>query len=127
MQLQAEFGLTLIFISHDLSIVRHISHRVMVLYLGKVMEIAGSQDLYRHPLHPYTQTLLAAVPVPDPDAARLKRLVPVKDDLPSPLDPPKGCVFSSRCPKASEICHSLTPQLEDAGAGHQVACHHWRG
>jgi oligopeptide transport system ATP-binding protein len=126
MKLQEEFGLTLIFISHDLSIVRHISHRVMVLYLGKVMEISAREALYRKPLHPYTRTLLSAVPVPDPDKERSRRLVAVKDDLPSPLNPPKGCVFHTRCLFASDICKQQAPVLEVAEAGHQVACHHWR-
>jgi oligopeptide transport system ATP-binding protein len=126
MKLQAEFGLTLVFISHDLSIVRHISHRVMVLYLGKVMEISEREALYRSPLHPYTRALLSAVPVPDPEKERAKRVIEVKGDLPSPLNPPKGCVFHTRCPMAAEICSQIVPLLEEAGPNHQVACHFWR-
>ncbi len=126
MALQAEFGLSLIFISHDLSIVRHISNRVMVLYLGRVMEIADRDDLYASPAHPYTRALLSSVPVPDPAVEREKRLAGVKDDLPSPLDPPAGCVFHTRCPAATGVCQSEVPIMEEVGAGHKVACHHWK-
>lgn len=128
MKLQAEFGLALIFISHDLSVVRHISHRVMVMYLGKVMEISDVRDLYDNPLHPYTRALLEAAPVPDPDRQRLKPAVSVKDDLPSPLNPPEGCVFHTRCLMATDICRQIAPPLETLSAGPRgrcVACHHY--
>lgn len=125
MKLQAEFGLTLIFISHDLSIVRHISHRVMVLYLGKVMETSDTGDLYDNPLHPYTRALLSAVPIADPDKQRLKQAAAVKDDLPSPLNPPAGCVFHTRCLMATDICRRVAPPLEEVAAGRSVACHHY--
>ena len=126
MELQAEFGMSLIFISHNLAVVRHISHRIMVLYLGRVMEIADRDTLYRAPRHPYSKALISAVPIPDPDLERAKRRIVLEGDLPSPLAPPSGCVFRTRCPLAVERCAIETPELEDAGAGQQVACHRWR-
>ena len=126
MELQRTFGLSLIFISHDLAVVRHISHRVMVLYLGRVMELSTRDALYATPRHPYTQALLAAVPVPDPEKERAKPRVILGGDPPSPLHPPSGCVFRTRCPHATPICAEVVPPLESAGAGHEVACHHWR-
>jgi oligopeptide transport system ATP-binding protein len=124
MDLQAEMGLSLVFISHNLAVVRHISHRVMVLYLGKVMEIADRDSLYANPLHPYTQALNSAVPVPDPDIERAKERLVLKADLPSPLNPPSGCPFRTRCPKATGICAETMPPLVSAGRDHMVACHH---
>jgi len=126
MDLQRQFNLSMLFISHDLSVVRHISHRVMVLYLGRVMELADRESLYRTPRHPYTQALMTAVPIPDPDKERAKPRLLVAGDLPSPLNPPSGCVFRTRCPKASAVCAEIAPPLERAGADHEVACHHWR-
>ncbi|MFV3073861.1 ABC transporter ATP-binding protein [Niveispirillum fermenti] len=125
MDLQKEMGLSLLFISHDLSVVRHVSHRVMVLYLGKVMEIADRDAIYAAPLHPYTQALISAVPVPDPDVEKNKERIVLGGDLPSPMNPPSGCVFRTRCPRATEECANLTPKLEEKAPGHQVACHHW--
>ncbi|MDX1341532.1 MAG: murein tripeptide/oligopeptide ABC transporter ATP binding protein OppF [Reinekea sp.] len=122
MDLQEEMGLSLIFIAHDLSIVQHISTRVMVLYLGNVCEITTSEQLYKTPRHPYTQALISAVPIPDPDYEKSKEIILLEGDLPSPMNPPSGCVFRTRCPKAQAKCAELKPVLEDAGNDHQVAC-----
>ncbi len=122
MDLQKEMGLSLIFIAHDLSIVQHISTRVMVLYLGNVCEITTSEQLYSHPRHPYTQALISAVPIPDPDIEKSKEIILLEGDLPSPMNPPSGCVFRTRCPKAQVKCSKMKPKLEDAGNKHEVAC-----
>ena len=114
MDLQKTFNLSLIFISHDLAVVRHISHRVMVMYLGRVMDLAERESLYRTPRHPYTQALLAAVPIPDPDKERAKKRLILTGDPPSPLSPPSGCVFRTRCGKADDTCTSATPVLDAA-------------
>lgn len=123
MDLRAERGLSYVFIAHDLASVRHIADRVVVLYLGRVMEIAARDALYATPMHPYTQMLLAAVPIPDPRVARQRRISVVRGELPSPLDPPSGCAFRTRCPFASERCAAERPALRDVGTA-QVACHH---
>lgn len=122
--LQAKYNLSLVFISHDLSVVRYISHRVLVLYLGKVMEIADRNDIYDNPRHPYTQALISAAPIPDPDLEKNKTRLLIDGDLPSPINPPSGCVFRTRCPKVADICSRETPPLEIKGDGtHKVACH----
>jgi oligopeptide transport system ATP-binding protein len=124
MRLQREHGLSLLFISHNLSVVRHISHRVLVLYLGKVMEVADRDSFYRRPLHPYSQALISAIPLPDPKLERQRQRIVLQGDLPSPVNPPIGCRFCTRCPKVTEICRTTPPILTDHGDGHLVACHH---
>jgi oligopeptide/dipeptide ABC transporter ATP-binding protein len=121
MELQEKFRLTYLFISHDLRVVRHISDRVAVMYLGRVVESAPSGELYRNPLHPYTRILISSVPVADPDKNR--EMAVLKGDVPSPINPPSGCSFHPRCPIAVEKCSSVEPELRDAGGGHLVSCH----
>ena len=120
--LQQEMGLSLIFIAHDLAVVRHISHRVMVMYLGRAMEVADKAALYETPYHPYTQALLSAIPIPDPTLERNKQIQLLQGDLPSPLRPPSGCVFRTRCPKASTQCAGEIPVLRNTAAPNQAAC-----
>lgn len=119
--LQQELGLTYIFVAHDLSVVRHISHRVMVLYLGRMAEIADADELFEHPLHPYTEALLSAIPQPDPDAKR-ERII-LSGDVPNPANPPKGCVFHTRCPLVQDVCRSKVPEWKEVSPNHFVACH----
>jgi oligopeptide transport system ATP-binding protein len=122
--LQKSTGVALMFISHDLAVVRHVSHRVLVLYLGKVMELAEASGLLTKPRHPYTQALLSAAPIPDPAVERGKRRILLEGDLPSPLNPPSGCVFRTRCPIAQAICAKDAPALDArGGSNHVVACH----
>jgi oligopeptide transport system ATP-binding protein len=125
-RLQQEFNLSLILISHDLSVVRQISHRVLVLYLGRAMEIASRDELYAHPRHPYTQALISAVPIPDPDREANKPPVILAGDLPSPFEPPSGCLFRTRCPRATALCAAAPPAEHEVSKSHHVFCHHWR-
>jgi oligopeptide transport system ATP-binding protein len=121
-ELQSEMGLALIFIAHDLAVVKHISQRVMVMYLGRAMEVATKTALYATPRHPYTQALLSAIPVPDPRVERAKTLQLLQGDLPSPINPPSGCVFRTRCPKAVDACAQSLPNLRPLSAQTQTAC-----
>ena len=121
-ELQRELGMAMIFIAHDLSVIKHISTRIMVIYLGKVMEFAPAKELLNHPIHPYTRALIASVPVPDPIEERARPRVILSGDLPSPLDVPEGCVFESRCPEARKECVSIQPLPEFYRSGHQAAC-----
>jgi oligopeptide transport system ATP-binding protein len=121
--LQGEFGLTYLFIAHDLSVVRHISDRIAVMYLGKLAELADRDDLYDNPMHPYTQALLSAVPIPDPVIEEKRQRIILEGDVPSPANPPKGCNFSTRCPRVMDVCHEVDPEFRDLGGGHWVACH----
>jgi len=120
-QLQEQMNFSYLFIAHDLSVVEHISDRVAVMYLGRIVEVASDQELYEKPLHPYTQALLSAVPVPDPDVSK-KRII-LEGDVPSPLNPPSGCAFHTRCPAKKEVCSLERPELTDVGNDHYVACH----
>ena len=123
MDLQKEMDLTLIFIAHDLSIVKHISTKIMVLYMGNMVELAKSEEIYNHPRHPYTQALISAVPIPDPIIEKNKEIILIEGDLPSPINPPSGCVFRTRCKKAQDICSHEKPELKEATSSHEVACH----
>jgi len=122
-ELQQKLGLTYLFIAHDLSMVRHISDRMVVMYLGKVMELADRNAIYLQPLHPYTKALMSAVPIPNPDVARRRDRIILEGDIPSPLHPPTGCNFNTRCPIAAEICFQSDPEYRELEPGHFVACH----
>jgi oligopeptide transport system ATP-binding protein len=123
MELQQRLRLTYIFIAHNLAVVRHISDRIAVMYLGRIVEIARRDELYRKPLHPYTEALLAAIPVADPEVEAQRPRVIVRGEVPSALNPPSGCRFHPRCPHAMESCRSVEPRLTDLGGGRAVACH----
>ena len=122
--LQAEMGLTYLFIAHDLSVVKHISNRIGVMYLGKLVELADSFELIAHSVHPYTRSLISAIPVADPKTARTSKRIVLQGDVPSPLNPPSGCRFRTRCPYADERCAAEVPQFREVGPGHWAACHH---
>ncbi len=122
-ELQEQMGLTYLFITHDLSMVKYISDRIVVMYLGNMMELATSEDLYNDPLHPYTKALLSAVPIPDPDEEKRRGRIVLQGDVPSPLNPPSGCVFRTRCPVAMEVCAKSTPEWQEVKPNHFAACH----
>ncbi|MCI5550107.1 MAG: dipeptide ABC transporter ATP-binding protein [Clostridiales bacterium] len=122
-ELQASLGLTYLFVSHDLSMVRHISHDVGVMYLGHMVEMAPVEELFAHMQHPYTRALLSAVPIADPDLAAKSQRIVIQGDVPTPIDPPSGCPFRTRCPYAKDICAEQRPEMRDIGGGHYCACH----
>ena len=123
-ELQDEFGLTYVFIAHDLGVVRHVSDRIAVMYLGKLVELSPAEELYTRPIMPYTEALLSAVPIPDPDLSAKRERIVLQGDVPSPIHPPSGCRFHPRCRYATEICSQVEPPLVDYGNGHLAACHH---
>jgi oligopeptide/dipeptide ABC transporter ATP-binding protein len=123
-QLQDEFKLTYIFIAHDLGVVRHVSDRIAVMYLGKLVELSPAEELYTRPVHPYTEALLSAVPIPDPDLSDKRERIVLQGDVPSPIDPPSGCRFHPRCRYMTDVCRDVEPPLTDYGNGHFAACHH---
>jgi oligopeptide/dipeptide ABC transporter ATP-binding protein len=122
--LQDEFKLTYLFVAHDLSVVRHVSDRIAVMYLGKLMELSPAEELYTKPIHPYTSALLSAIPIPDPRENRSRERVVVGGEPPNPINPPSGCVFHTRCPRATEVCREVEPPLAGYANGHLAACHH---
>lgn len=121
--MQEEFGLTYLFIAHDLSVVRHISDRIGVMYLGNMVELGGSREIYGNPIHPYTKTLLSAVPIPDPKVNRQRQRIVLEGEIPSPMNPPSGCKFHTRCPFATEVCKEKSPEWREIKQGRFVACH----
>lgn len=122
-KLQRDMGLTYLFIAHDLRIVKYLSDRVAVMYLGQIMELAPSEKLYKNPLHPYTQALLSSIPIPDPVVEKKRSRIILNGEIPSPIDPPKGCPFATRCPSAMPTCHHVRPELKEIRPGHHASCH----
>ena len=122
--LQDDFKLTYLFVAHDLSVVRHVSDRIAVMYLGKLMELSPAEELYTKPIHPYTFALLSAIPIPDPEENRRRERIVVGGEPPNPIDPPSGCVFHPRCPRATDVCREVEPPLARYPNGHLAACHH---
>ena len=122
--LQDRYGLSYLFVAHDLSVVRHVSDRIAVMYLGKLMEVSPAEELYTKPIHPYTDALLAAVPIPDPRENRARERIVVSGEPPDPVEPPSGCVFHPRCPRATDVCERVEPPLASYPGGHLAACHH---
>ena len=122
-RLQNEMQLTYLFIAHDLRVVKYLSMRVAVMYLGQIVELAPSDELYAFPLHPYTRALLSAIPIPNPELEKKRERIVLKGEVPSPLNPPKGCIFSTRCPHATELCHRVKPAWQEVEKGHFAACH----
>lgn len=122
--LQKKLGITYLFIAHDLSMVKHISDRIAVMYLGKIMELSDSDQLFADPLHPYTQSLISAIPIPDPKKERMRKPIILEGEVPSPVNPPSGCVFHTRCPVADEICSLREPDYQEIKPGHYIACHY---
>jgi oligopeptide/dipeptide ABC transporter ATP-binding protein len=122
--LQDEMGLSYVFIAHDLSVVRHVSDQIAVMYLGKLMELSPSEELYSKPIHPYTEALLGAIPIPDPKENRDRERLVIGGEPPNPINPPSGCRFHTRCPRATDICSRAEPPLTEYAAGHLAACHH---
>ncbi len=123
-ELQDEFHLSYMFVAHDLGVVRHVSDRIVVMYLGKVMEVSPAEELYNKPIHPYSSALLSAIPIPDPEENRARERTVVGGEPPNPINPPSGCRFHTRCPRATEICRRVEPQLSEYAGGHLAACHH---
>lgn len=123
MELQQKLNMTYLFIAHDLNVVRHISRRVGVMYLGSLVEVCDANELYKNPLHPYTQALLSAIPIPDPNVSRSRHRVVLEGEVPSPMNPPNGCKFHTRCPYARDICREARPETIEVGQGHTCACH----
>lgn len=123
MELQQKLNMTYLFIAHDLNVVRHISRRVGVMYLGSLVEVCDANELYKNPLHPYTQALLSAIPIPDPNVSRSRHRVVLEGEVPSPMNPPNGCKFHTRCPYARDVCREARPETIEVGQGHTCACH----
>ena len=123
-ELQDELKLSYVFVAHDLSVVRHVSDRIVVMYLGKIMEVSPAEELYAKPIHPYTSALLGAIPIPDPNENRTRSRLVISGEPPNPINPPSGCRFHTRCPRATEICRTVEPQLTRYAGGHLAACHH---
>jgi oligopeptide/dipeptide ABC transporter ATP-binding protein len=122
--LQDDMGLTYMFIAHDLAVVRHVSDRIVVMYLGKIMEMSPAKELYTKPIHPYTEALLSAIPIPDPNENRSRERMVISGEPPNPIQPPPGCRFHTRCPRATEVCRTVEPPLAEYPGGHLAACHH---